>query len=237
MVRPRAPAADARGDRDTHGGRWARPALLAALALLAAACTDQAEVRREEMLQLLQWLPGEYNNNVQVQTDIHNDIRPPHDALALHIIPIDAPVMGTHAFYVQETAADDPRRVMVQRVWTFDIGDKGIVQSVATLKEPLRWREANGDHDLLLSMMTQDIETSRGCDVTWKKSGAHFVGANDAKHCRSTSRATSGTVQIESKIEVDATELSLSETATDVAGQLVQGRTDDSYYRFRRKAQ
>ncbi len=214
-----------------------RLALWAALALLAAGCTDQEEVRREEMLQLLQWLPGEYNNTVQVQADVHNGIRPPHDSLALHIIPIDAPVMGAHAFYVQETAADDPRRVMVQRVWTFEVGDKGIVESVATLKEPLRWREANGDHDLLRSMMTQDVETTRGCDVIWKKSGPHFVGANDAKHCRSTSRATSGTVQIESKIELDATELSLSETATDVAGQLVQGRTDDSYYRFRRQAQ
>ena len=38
--------------------------------------------------------------------------RESHVALELNIVRIYAPRMGDYAFYVQETAADDPRRVI-----------------------------------------------------------------------------------------------------------------------------
>jgi len=206
---------------------------LSALTLISG-CTTQAKVHEAEFYQLVAMLPGEYNNTTQAQGDVQRGVHPPHDALVLKITPIDAPVVGKHAFYVQEAAADDPRRIMAQRVWTVEMTDKSIVQTVSTIKEPLRWRD--DQPELLMGMMAQDVTPSRGCDITWKKEGMRFVATNDPKHCTSTSRVTNGTVQVETRMELDATELALAETAKDASGQLVQGRTDDPFYKFHREA-
>jgi hypothetical protein len=213
-----------------------RAAPLLITLVLAAGCTSQTQVREEELLQLLQWLPGEYNNSSQAQSDVQRGVRPPHEALALSIVSVDDPVIGSHVYYVQEAAADNPSRVMVQRVWTLEVTDKAIVQRVWTLSEPLRWRDAHRNPDVLRSMMNQDVSVTRGCEINWKKMGARFVGTNDPKRCRSSSRATSGTVQVETRMELDATELALAETARDAQGQLVQGRTDEPSYRFHKQA-
>jgi hypothetical protein len=234
-------------DRRSAGGPRGRvpgarpPYFLGALASLALAslalisgCTLQSQVHEAEFYQLVALLPGDYDNTTQAQGDVQRGVHPPHDALVLKIVPIDAPVIGKHAFYVQEAAADDPRRIMAQRVWTVDKTDKTITQTVWTIKEPLRWRDAQPD--LLIGMMEQDVTASRGCTITWKKEGMRFVASNDPKTCTSTSRATNGTVHVETRMELDATELALAETAKDAAGQLVQGRTDDPFYKFHREA-
>jgi hypothetical protein len=208
-----------------------------AAAALLVACADQQKLREQDLAELLGSIAGHYDNSAQVEADVRRGLRPPHDALALAIVPVDDPLIGDHVFYVQEMAADDPRRVMVQRVWTFDITDKKIVQTVWTLKEPLRFRDAHRDPDQLKSMMNQDVAQVRGCTLTWKKTGARFTASNDPKACHSTSRVTSGTVQIDTRMELDANGFSLAESATDAAGQLIQGRTDEPYVRFRKANQ
>lgn len=208
--------------------------LIAAAAALTS-CTNQTQLREAQLVELLVWLPGLYDNTSQAQGDVRRGVHPPHEALSLAIAPVDDPVIGTHVFYLQESAADDPRRVMVQKVWTFDATEKGIVQTVWTLAEPLRWRDGQRDPDLLRGMMNHDVVQTRGCDVTWKKVGNKFVAANDPKTCRATSRVTSGTMQIDTRMELDASDFALAENAMDAAGQLVQGRTDEPFYRFRKQ--
>jgi hypothetical protein len=209
------------------------------VAALSSSCATQEKSRDAELTELLVLLAGRYDNTGQVQSDIQHGVHPPHDPLALAIVPVDDPLIGEHVFYVQEMAADDPRRVMAQRIWTFGSADKddkgGLVQSVWTLKEPLRWRDAQQDPDILTSLTSRDISPVRGCNLTWKKSGEKFTASNTPKTCHSTSRLTGGSVQIETRMEVDASTLSLAESATDTAGQLVEGRTDDPFVRFRKQ--
>ncbi len=210
-------------------------ALLLATAMLCSSCADQQKKREAEMTELLVMLVGHYDNAGQVQADAQRGVHPAHDPLALTVVPVDDPLVGEHVLYVQETAADDARRVMVQRIWTFGVEDKGIVQSVWTLKEPLRWRGAQQDPDMLKSLMNQDVTPVRGCNLTWKKSGEKFTASNDPKTCHSTSRSTGGTVRIDTHMELEASELSLAENATDTSGQLVEGRTDEPFVRFRKQ--
>jgi len=188
-----------------------------------------------ELTELLVSLPGHYDNTAQVQADAQHGLRPPHDPLALVIVPVDDVLIGDHVFYVQEMAADDPRRVMAQRVWTIGVENKNIVQSVWTLKEPLRWRDAQNDPAVLHGMVNEDVSPVRGCNLTWKKMGEKFTAANDPKTCRSTSRQTGGTVRIDTRVELEGNELALAENATDTAGQLVEGRTDEPFVRFRKQ--
>ena len=215
----------------------ARVLACVAVAALLGACADQGKARELDLAELLGLIAGHYDNTAQVEADVRRGLRPPHDALALDIVPVDDPLIGEHVFYVQERAADDARRVMAQRIWTIDAVDKKIVQTVWTLKEPMRFRDAQHDPDLLKSMMNQDVVKVYGCNLTWKKVGDTFTAGNDPKTCRSSSRMTSGSLQIDSRMELDANGLSLAENATDAAGQLAQGRTDDPFVRFRKASQ
>src|SRR5215469_7886525 len=135
---------------------------IAAVALLCS-CADQQKMHEMELTELLVSLPGHYDNTAQVQADAQRGLHPPHDPLALVIVPVDDVLIGDHVFYVQEMAADDPRRVMAQRVWTFGVENKTIVQSVWTLKEPLRWRDAQNDPAVLHGMVNEDVSPVRGC--------------------------------------------------------------------------
>jgi hypothetical protein len=99
---------------------WRLLGLLAAATVLAA-CTSVASEEKKPDIQLAQiarWLPGSYNNTAQHDADVRAG-KTPHEALAVTIVPVDSPIMGLHTFYFQESAADDPQRVMRQEVLTF----------------------------------------------------------------------------------------------------------------------
>jgi len=127
--------------------RAARVALLccalgAGGALLGCAAHREEKNQGLDFAQMMRWLPGTYSSTAQHDEDVKAR-KPPHEALAVAIVPIDSPIMGAHTFYLQESAADDPRRVMVQQVLTFEIANGKIKESLATLVEPRRWRDGN----------------------------------------------------------------------------------------------
>jgi hypothetical protein len=213
-----------------------RVPLLAAAAIVLAACTSQEARREAELAQVIQLLPGRYDNTAQARADALAGVRPPHEALALAVVPVYAPMVGNNVFYVQEMAADDPRRVMAQKLWTFESTGEGIVQSVWTLSEPLRWRDAHLNPEVLQSLMAQDVARSRGCELTWKKIDTRFVASNDPARCRMNSRVGNEPVQVDTRVELDSGELALAEVTTQADGRLVQGRSDEPFYRFRKQA-
>ena len=100
----------------------AATAMAAALALLGA-CADQTKLRESELTQLLAWLPGNYDNTAQADSDPLRRVQPPHNRIALIIVKVYTPRLGHHVFYVQEMAADDPRRVMSERMFSFKVDD------------------------------------------------------------------------------------------------------------------
>ena len=209
--------------------------LIAAGSLLPA-CASQTKRHETELAQLLHWLPGSYDNAAQAQTDAQQGVQPPHERLALAIVALDAPSFGRDAFYMQEMAADDPRRVMSQKVLTFHVTDQGIVAGVWSLTDPRRWRDAHLNPDLFRGLVPEDLAERPGCELRWQKTADRFLGANERARCRGKAPGADGPVQIESRVELGADELALAELAYDASGSLVQGRQDEPFYRFRKQA-
>ena len=214
--------------------RWAWGCCLVALDAALGACTNQQKLREAELVQLLRWLPGSYDNTAQAKADEQAAVRPPHESLELAIVPIESVAMGRNAFYVQEMAADDARRVMSQKVVRFTSTDKGIVESVAALADPLRWRDGQRNPEVFMGMTPKDLTSTAGCELTWKKEGERFTGANDPKQCRNTSHAVMGLVQVDSRAELTVDEFATAELAYGADGRLLQGRKDEPFYRFRK---
>jgi hypothetical protein len=173
----------------------AAPAALAAATAIAAlgllgACADQTKLRESELTQLLGWLPGKYDNTAQADSDPQRGVQPPRDRIALIIVKVYTPRLGHHVFYVQEMAADDPRRVMSERLFSFKVDEKrGILESVYTFAEPLRWRDGQRNIELFTSVVTEDVQSVPGCELAWKKVGEQFSATQDPKLCRDAGAA------------------------------------------------
>jgi CpeT/CpcT family (DUF1001) len=166
-------------------------AALAALALALCACmgNDSQAHHEAELTALLAVLPGNYDNRAQAELDVRNGVRPAHDAVALSLTHVFAPRLGHYVYYAQETAADDPRRVLSQKMYGFQADPKrGIVETTYQLNEPLRWRDGQLNKDLFTSMMISDVQ-AEGCQLLWKKKDAGFVATHDPKVCPDSSGA------------------------------------------------
>jgi hypothetical protein len=198
---------------------------MAALGLLGA-CADQTKLRESELTQLLGWLPGRYDNTTQADSDAQRGL--PHDRIALIIVKVYTPRLGHHVFYVQEMAADDPRRVMSERLFSFKVDEKrGILESVYTFAEPLRWRDGQRNIELFTSVVTEDVQSVPGCELGWRKAGEQFIASYDPKLCHNTGGAAPG----ESAAQLSADSLSLADTARAARPG---GRADEAYYTFRK---
>jgi hypothetical protein len=68
----------------------------------------------------MQGLPGQYDNRAQARSDPSGE----HAAVALVIQPVNSMAIGQVVMFVRETAFDDPRRILAQHVWTFELDKK-----------------------------------------------------------------------------------------------------------------
>ena len=193
----------------------ARGAALLAAALALGGCASQGELRKRELAVLAVQLPGNYANPRQ----------------ALTILRLTAPLVGDQVFYVRETAADDVRRVIGERIWSLTAtADARIVGVVYQLDEPARWRAGADNPELFRSLLLRDLRLLSGCELVWQQTPRGFSGASAAGRCR---RGAEGSVgRLEQSWLLEGDQLAFSEqpgAAPDAAGAA------DSYYRFQRQ--
>jgi len=168
---------------DGARGIAVRGAALALAMLLLPGCTDQTKVHEAELSELLAVLPGHYDNTAQVEADTRNHVNGPHDAVALTITHVFTPRLGHHVYYAQESAADDPRRVFSQKMYSFAVDEKrGIVETLYEFVEPGRWRDGAENKDLFTAVESEDVQPEL-CQLLWTKKGDAFVAAHDPKAC------------------------------------------------------
>jgi hypothetical protein len=230
------------------------------LGLITAACltgcaANKQKEREADLERLSHRLPGNYDNSAQAKADAQKGIHPPHDAVELDIALVDSISIGRNVFYMQEMAADDPMRVLSQRVVIFTATDKGIEESVNSLVDPLRWRNGQRNPEIFEGMTPRDFKAENGCDIVWKpeeqpidknapkpsKEEAQraaekrrLIGINDRKRCQMTSHAAMGLVQVELRGELGPNEIAIAELQYDQDDKLIQGNLADPFYRFRR---
>ena len=214
--------------------RGCRIVLSLLLATTLAGCASQEKLRQADMAALAAALPGTYDNAAQARDDIAGNVGSPHAGLRLMVTAIYAPLVGKHVFHVRETSLDDPRRLVMQRIWTLAVlPDKRIAQGVMALAEPERWR--SGDPELFRSLLPQDLRSLSGCDLYWTRTESGFSGENRHASCRADARAGTDAHTVEYRAELEGDRLALSERLYDSAGRVVMGDSAEPFYRFVRR--
>jgi CpeT/CpcT family (DUF1001) len=175
-----------------EGRRALARALAAAVLAAVCACSDEGKLREVEQTQLLALLPGHYDNSAQAEADARSGAHPAHEKIALVIARTYTPRIGHHVLYAQEMAADDPRRVLSQKMYSFELDPKrGIVETVYQFAEPRRWRDGVQNPELFTGVVAEDVR-AEGCQLLWKKTEAGFTAAHDPKVCPDPRGAAAG---------------------------------------------
>jgi hypothetical protein len=211
---------------------WPATCLAILLSLLVATgCHSKSTKKEADFDALVKKLPGQYDNLAQAQSDPDGE----HAAVALLIRPSNSMTVGKIVLFVRETAADDPRRVLAQHIWTFAMDKKArLVQTIYLFKEPERWLHAADDPYLLESLLPEDLSPLSGCELIWTKSGSDFTAATKPDSCKASAGAEG--LLIEQSAELHGTELVLNEQLSGPGGSLANGAASASSYRFERRA-
>lgn len=200
----------------------------AAAAALAAGCAGQTKRAQADLVQLTAWLPGYYDDQVQVREDREAG-HPPHESLSLAIVPVDAELIGSHVYYLQETSGR-PRRVTMQRLVSFTAAKTGLVESQWSFTDPTRWLGADVTPELFSALQPGDVRLLEGCDLKWTRLGGKFTASDDPDDCRVVSPTTGNVESIDMRIELGADELAISSHARGSGA----AAGVDPYIRFRR---
>src|SRR6185312_364224 len=212
------------------------PALAAVL--LAAGCASHAPRHDVELAQIDEWLPGRYDNQAQIAADGRAG-RPPHEPLALSVVPVDALKMGHHVFYVEESAGrieapGTPRLILAEHLAAIDLVNGKIVAALYSFTDPQRWREGASTPELFSSLQPQDVKLMRGCGLTWSSepdAPDKITATDDPSHCLTSSAATGGVESLAIHVELTRDEIAVSAGPAGPGGAKPAA---DSYTRFRR---
>ncbi len=225
------------GQNNEGVARWLLPVMAAAALVLTACAATKNNGQDVRLLQLGGLLQGHYDNSAQVQADLAAG-RVPHQAVDVVIVQLDSLTVGEHAYYLEETDAHDPGRIVEQRVFSLESAKGGVLERVWDLVEPARWRGAASQPDLLAALQYKDLKQLLGCSLLWKKDekSTKFTAANDMTLCHATPPAAHGAVYAKWQMEVTADSLSISEQAYDPDHNLLAGREDEPFVRLLRRA-
>lgn len=158
-------------------------ALVCAAASAVSGCASTAKATEGDLTLMLTMLPGHYDNSAQADLDVRNGTHPAHESVVLVITHVFTPRLGHYVYYAQESAADDPRRILGQKMYSFELDEKrGIVQTLYEFNEPARWRDGSQSKDLFTAVQMEDVQPEI-CRLIWKKKGDGFAAAHDPKAC------------------------------------------------------
>ena len=163
--------------------------LLAIAQPLPASAQTQADLKAQLQL-LLQWLPGDYDNNEQIVRQSGGGLSPtvngPERRIHSHFRAVTAPQFGEHVVYLEEYQNNDPRQVTRIRLYTFAIdAAKGAIRM--KLLNPVDQKTLIGSQGYIASiarLTDAEVKPDRDNCIVWLRwVGGQFEGAMTPRAC------------------------------------------------------
>ena len=165
-----------------------------ALGLMPLSSGQAADISDRDFQEFLSWWPGEYDNLAQVKEQ-EKTKAPAEDrnlATRLFIRRIDVPAFGSNAYYGEWQDANDPSRLLRQRVYAFEFDQEAqrfrLFLHIWPAESPefvARTRGAHLDPSKLDDVTPDDMLSflGRECDIFFKQIDGEFFGAMNKGEC------------------------------------------------------
>lgn len=195
--------------------------------LLATAVPAAAMSPDEEFALFLDWFEGEYDNHEQVWQQETDEVEEKQRLEHIHhrFVPVDAPALGEHVFFVLQTMDDDLDKVYRQRVYSFsqDTKEKAIKLVIYRMADEAKYVGSWKQPELVKNLTMDDVSTTAGCEVFWRHNGEFFDGYMKDKACHFYSKRSGKEIYITDNLRLTEEEIWIADKATDLEGNYIFG--------------
>ncbi|NOX18751.1 MAG: hypothetical protein GXO87_10790 [Chlorobi bacterium] len=208
---------------------------LTVLFIFAAATLIAQGNKSSDFETFLKWLPGEYDNYLQVITEKENKSGNPHFKLNTVIAKINFPSLGENVFYIQQYSDGNPNKIITQFLLNVFRNDENrIAMEKYSFPLAAAFRDVHLYPSKLNSLDKRNLKTRDGCKIIWKKSGDKFIGKTDKNRCSIKNYKTDKTLNIEQTLILSKDEIDYLENAYTNSDTLVYGRADKVPFMMKR---
>jgi hypothetical protein len=167
-----------------------RKFLLLILAALQASAGLAGAAESDAFRRFVAIWPGDYDNLAQVRTQADRPASERNTPTVLHIRRADLPAFGKETVYAEWLDANDPTKVLRQRIYAFSAEPDGKrfrlgLHIFPTDKPAFTARTAGAWRDpaRLAGVTPADMAGLKGCDVLFAAAGKGFTGAMEKGTC------------------------------------------------------
>ena len=178
----------------------------------------------------LGWFAGEYDNNEQVWQQAVDGIAPEARRERIHhiFLPVSAPAIGEHTFFVKQYMDGDYENVYRQRLYSFSVDEQraAIVLAIHSFNDEGPYRYADRDPAVIEDIEPGELRNMPGCNVYWRFVDDHYLGQMDDGACFYYSANLEQNVYITDTLTLTAEEIRIGDKAYDEDGNRLFGRDE-----------
>lgn len=189
-----------------------------------------------DMEQMLSWFAGEFDNFQQVYKEKEDSVKEVHEHIHSVFYPVSLPAIGKHVFYVYQYMDGDEKKVYRQRIYNFSIDniEKAIRLDIYSFKADSLSYFSHKDTTKLKNLAMNDLTSTDGCEVYWKKDADAFIGYMKNKACNFISKRSGKKIFITDSLRLTKDEIWIRDEAEDENGNYVFGHKGKIPHKLKR---
>jgi len=214
--------------------------LTAVAALVLVGCSAAPEKPEASLTQdfslFLEWFPGEYDNHEQHWQDKIDKVEQVHEHIHHLFVPVYAPNIGEHTFFVKQYMDGDPDNVYRQRFYSFslDEAEQAIRLDIYSFNDEAAYADAHLRPDIFAGLMPGELSDRPGCEVYWKLRSDYFHGYMKENACSVISSRSGKRIFITDDLKLTDKEIWIRDEAFFADGTRVFGNKAGIHHKNRK---
>lgn len=189
--------------------------------------TAAGKVLKRDFDRLMEWFPGEYDNQEQVYFEDNLEVPEEERHNRIHHIftPVELPDFPGETYYIEQYQNGNPEDIYRQRIYSFepDFDENAVKLTIYIPKDATPLRGAHEDLSKLEGITPSDFTTYAGCEVYWRMQLDHFHGTMKPNACRVESKRTGKILVITDDLQLSKSGIWIRDEAVDEDGNYIYG--------------
>jgi len=190
----------------------------------------------DNLQEMLSWFEGEFDNFQQVYKEKEDKAKEVHEHIHSIFKKVILPAFGENVFYVIQYFDGDTSKVYRQRIYNFspDNIENAIRLDIYSFKADSLYYYANLFPQKLSGLTPQQMTTTDGCGVWWKKMDDKYIGYMKEKACNFISKRSGKKIYVTDSLQLTKEEIWIRDEAYDENGGYVYGNKEKIPHKLKR---
>jgi hypothetical protein len=190
----------------------------------------------DDLRLMMQWFEGRFDNFQQTVEEKDSKAEFPHERIHSIFSRVKLPQFGENVFYVQQYLDGDPKKIYRQRLYVFTPNkkEKAIELKIYTFDDEKKYVDANLDNAKFADLTMQNLATTAGCEVFWRRDGDKFLGTMKPNACKVVSKRSGKTLIITDDLFLTKDEIWINDQAKDDQGNYVFGNKSGVHHKLKK---